>query len=329
MTTSSIRVIVVDDYEPWHEMISKALRDQPALQIIAHVSDGLDAVQKAQQLQPDLILLDIGLPRLNGIEAARRIRESSPNTKILFVSENRSPDAAEEALSTGAGGFVLKSNAASELLPAVKAILQGRRFVSASLRDHGSNTARIDHVPASRYCHEVALYADDASVINGYARFIESALKNGNAVIVVVTEAHHASLLSRLERDGVNVPAEIAQGSCILLDAADVLSRLTVDDVPDPIRCTKVIGDLIVQAAKGIKAEAARVVVCGEIAPTLLSKGHSQGAIQLEQLWDKITRGYGVQTLCGYLSSAFPNKEDNPIFEGICAVHSAVHGLGY
>jgi DNA-binding NarL/FixJ family response regulator len=78
-------------------------------------------------------LLDIGLPTLNGIEAARRIREVSPASKILFVSENRDWDIAKEALSTGAGGYVVKSDAASELLPAADAVLKGKRFVSASL----------------------------------------------------------------------------------------------------------------------------------------------------------------------------------------------------
>ena len=87
-------------------------------------------------MQPDLILLDIGLPSLNGIEAARRIREVSSTSKILFVSENRSPDLAEEALNTGAGGYVVKSDAAGELLPAVKAVLEGRRFLSATLAGH-------------------------------------------------------------------------------------------------------------------------------------------------------------------------------------------------
>ena len=87
-------------------------------------------------MQPDLILLDIGLPTLNGIEAAKRIHQVSPRSKILFVSENRSLDTAEEALSTGAGGYILKSDAASELWPAVKALLEGKRFVSASLSGH-------------------------------------------------------------------------------------------------------------------------------------------------------------------------------------------------
>lgn len=83
-----------------------------------------------------LILLDIGLPSINGIEAAKRIRKCAPQSTTLFVSEIRSPDMVQESLSTGAGGYVLKSDAASELLPAVKAVLQGKRFISASLAGH-------------------------------------------------------------------------------------------------------------------------------------------------------------------------------------------------
>ena len=109
---------------------------QSEFQIIANARDGAEAVQKARQLQPDLILPDVGLPTLNGIEAARRIEEVCATSKIVFVSENRSPDIAGEALSTGAGGYVVKSDAASELLPAVKAVLEGKRFVSASLEGH-------------------------------------------------------------------------------------------------------------------------------------------------------------------------------------------------
>src|SRR5438034_9016304 len=84
-------------------------------------------------MQPDLILLDIGLPTLNGIEAAKRIHQVSPRSKILFVSENRSLDTAEEALSTGAGGYIRKSDAYSELWPAVNDILEGKRFISECL----------------------------------------------------------------------------------------------------------------------------------------------------------------------------------------------------
>jgi DNA-binding NarL/FixJ family response regulator len=133
---SNVRVLLVDDYEPWRrfERLTLAVRD--SLQIVQECGDGSEAIQKAEELKPDLILLDIGLPTVNGIEAARRIGEVSPQTKILFVSENHSPDIAEKALNTGAWGYVVKSDAARELLAAIRAVLEGKRFISASLAAH-------------------------------------------------------------------------------------------------------------------------------------------------------------------------------------------------
>jgi DNA-binding NarL/FixJ family response regulator len=135
-TRGSIRSLVVDDYEPWRRYVVSKLEKVAELQIIGEVCDGLTSVEQAKALQPDLILLDIGLPTINGIEAAKRIREVSPLSKILFVSESRSFEIAEEALKTGATGYVVKSDAATELLPAIKAVLEGRRFISASLAGH-------------------------------------------------------------------------------------------------------------------------------------------------------------------------------------------------
>jgi DNA-binding NarL/FixJ family response regulator len=329
LTSSSIRVLIVDDYAPWRHYLSSTIQKQPELEVVGEVSDGLEAVYQSQELQPNLILLDIGLPVLNGIEAARRIREVSPTSKILFVSENRSVDVAEAALSTGAGGYVVKSDGASELLPAVAAVLRGKQFVSASLRDHDSIAPTKHRAAAITHRHEVAFYADDPSLVDGYARFIESALRGGNAVIVVVTEFHRTSLVPRLEAGGVDVAAAIKQDSYIPLESTDTLSSLMVDNTLDRVRCAQVVGDLIMKAAKGAKGEHGRVVACGEIAPILLSKGNAEGAIKLEHLWDEITRGYGVHTLCGYLWSALPGKESSSILERICAEHSAVHRLGY
>ena len=103
---------------------------------IGIASDGLEAVQKAKELQPDLILLDIGLPSLNGIEVARQIRKLSPESKILFVSQESSADVVQEALGTGALGFVFKSDAERELLEGVNAVRRGERFVSGRFAGH-------------------------------------------------------------------------------------------------------------------------------------------------------------------------------------------------
>ena len=102
---SSVRVLVVDDYEPFRRFVCSTLEQRPELQIVGEASDGLEAVQKAEELQPDLIVLDIGLPTLNGIEAARRIRKLSPESKILFVSQESSADVVQEALRFGRTGL--------------------------------------------------------------------------------------------------------------------------------------------------------------------------------------------------------------------------------
>jgi len=102
----------------------------PEWQIVAEVSDGLEAVQKATELEPDLVLLDLNLPKLNGIEAANRIRTSTPHTKILFITAYRASDAVETVLRNVAEGYILKWQITRDLVPAVEAVLCGGKFVS-------------------------------------------------------------------------------------------------------------------------------------------------------------------------------------------------------
>jgi DNA-binding NarL/FixJ family response regulator len=131
---SSFRVLVVDDFQPWRQQVCSILRTQPELSVVAEVADGLEAVQTAQELKPDLILLDIGLPTLNGLEAANRIRQVAPGARIIFLTQNSDKDMVRAALTTGAQGYVLKIDAGSELLPAVAGVLGGDDFVSSGIK---------------------------------------------------------------------------------------------------------------------------------------------------------------------------------------------------
>src|SRR6516162_6234552 len=116
------------------------------------VSDGLEAVLKAEELQPDLILLDIGLPTVSGIEASRQIRKVAPQSKILFVSEGLDRDVANAVLSEGGHGYVLKSDAYNELLAAVEAVMQGKKFVSRRLGSVAV-TDDMDSQAAGQFSH--------------------------------------------------------------------------------------------------------------------------------------------------------------------------------
>jgi DNA-binding NarL/FixJ family response regulator len=330
---SSVRVLVVEDYGPFRRFIVSTLQKRPELHILCEVSDGLEAVQKAQELQPDLIVLDIGLPTLNGIEAARRIRRLSPGSKVLFLSQESSVDAVQEALGLGTQGYVVKAHAGSELLPAVEAVLQGNQFVSSGLSGHwftdaqapdrlGQERGLPSSAPRKGRSHEVHFYSDDSSLLLGFTRFIESALNAGNSAIVIATESHRKSLLQSLQAHGVDYAAAIEQGRYIPLDVAETLSAFMVNDLPDPVRFSTVAGDLIKIAAQAAKVEHPRVVACGECAPSLWTQGMADAAVQLEHLWDEIAKTHDVDILCGYVLNSSQTEQE--VRERICGEHSSV-----
>jgi DNA-binding NarL/FixJ family response regulator len=127
---STVHTLIVDDFEPFRRFVCSMLGRVPDLRVIGKASDGLEAVQKAEDLRPDLILLDIGLPTLNGIEASHRISRLVPAATILFVSQESDAEVIATALSNGAKGYVLKVSIGRDLLPAVEAVLIGEQFVS-------------------------------------------------------------------------------------------------------------------------------------------------------------------------------------------------------
>jgi CheY-like chemotaxis protein len=322
------------------------LQRQPELRVICEASDGLEAVRKAQEVQPELVLLDIGLPSLNGMEVARQICKLCPGSKILFVSQETSTDIVQGALGTGAKGYVVKTGAGSELLIAVNAVLRGERFVSSSLAGidfcdvkdeqtfvHPDRKKVVAPLPPQNLPirHEVAFYLDDAALVDGFARLSAAALGVENAVILIATAEHRSNILNRLRANAADVDGALKNGSLIQFDALDTVSTLMVNDLPDPVRCAKVVGDVVTGALKTAKGAHPRVAICGECAPALLREGNAEAAIRLEHLWDEITRRYHADTLCGYLWTVFPQKESSPMFAKICAEHSAIVGreLGY
>jgi DNA-binding NarL/FixJ family response regulator len=139
---SDVHILVVDDFLPWQRFVKEILESETDLKIISVASDGQEAVQRARQLQPDLILMDVSLSRMNGYEATREIRGFAPACKILFVSEHRGDEIVEAAFNAGACGYVLKSDSYADLIPGIRAALLGRHFVSRSLRNWDKSRRR-------------------------------------------------------------------------------------------------------------------------------------------------------------------------------------------
>jgi DNA-binding NarL/FixJ family response regulator len=132
-----IRVLLVDDHEVARRSIRSVLSREANLDVIGETADGEEAVKKAEELHPTIILLDITLPGISGIHAARRIRVVSPNSRIIFVSQHHSIQTARDALSVGAHGYVVKSDAGRDLLKAIEAVHEGQTFVSRTLVARG------------------------------------------------------------------------------------------------------------------------------------------------------------------------------------------------
>ena len=132
-------VMVVDDSEAWRSFASSILGKESTLEIVCEVVDGPEAVGKAEKFRPDLILVDIGLPTLNGIEVVDQICQIASDSTILFVSQEDDPAIVRAALNAGGKGYVLKADAVDELLPAIAAVLRGDQFLSSGLSEIGSN----------------------------------------------------------------------------------------------------------------------------------------------------------------------------------------------
>jgi len=132
---SLVRILLVDDFSLWQDFVRTCFKERSDVHILGISSNALEAIRKAEDLQPDLILLDIGLPDMGGIEAAERIRQLVPKTKIIFLTGHSDPEFVREAFRAGGDGYILKWDAATELVVGTESVLLGRKFTSSSVEE--------------------------------------------------------------------------------------------------------------------------------------------------------------------------------------------------
>ena len=170
--------------------------------------------------------------------------------------------------------------------------------------------------------HEVLFYSDDEVLLDNLTDFVAAALK-GNVAIVLATKSHRDGLFQRLKAERVDAEGAIRQGTYISMDAADTLSTILVDGMPDPARFFAGLGRLIEAAAGATKTERPQVAVFGEGVALLQAEGKADAAIRFEQLGNELARTHEVRILCAYPLSSFRGVGKPTHFHSICAEHSA------
>ena len=300
----SLRILVVEDYAPFREFLSLWLRREAPV-VIVEAADGREAIEKAEAFQPDVVLLDIGLPRLNGIGAAKRIRTVAPRARLLFVSQESSTDVVRRAFDSGADGYVHKIRTASDLMPAIEAVLGGRRFVSSSLEfsDHAGTP-----VP---HRHEMLFCSDDGAMVEGLTNFVVRALAAANSALVFATTAHRDRLLAGLRARRFDVDAALRRGTLLTWDA---------EHAPEPVRWSEAITSLV-EAARKAGAARPRVAMWGERAGRAWARGNIEEAVRLEQFANEMGRTAPIDILCPYLVPR--EQETDPALTRICEEHTA------
>jgi DNA-binding NarL/FixJ family response regulator len=297
-----LKILLVEDHASFRRLISTELQRREEFQVI-EAADGLEAIEKAEELQPDLILLDINLPKMNGFEVAKRVRGLAPAARVLFLSQESSPDIVRKALSLGVDGYVQKLSAGSDLLPAIAAAFAGRRFISRGV-------ALPEPPDASAHPrHELLFCSDEDAAVDSLAGFVAAALNAADAAIVLVSESTRTELLHVLRTQGVEVDDAIRRGTCLTVDESVAVDLAGLLGVIDGVRAAAV------EAGKPHP----RIACCGERAGQLWAAGRTAEALQLEGLCRHLPND--VEVLCVYPA---PYTGGDEMLRRVCAEHTTV-----
>jgi DNA-binding NarL/FixJ family response regulator len=135
----AVKILLVDDHPIVRQGLRTLLEGRSGWEVVGEASDGLEAVDKVISLKPDVVVLDVTMPRMNGLEACRLIRQKTSALEVLFVTQHDSPQMMREALDAGARGYVVKSNAARDLLKAVEAVSRHQEFTALAQNDSAAS----------------------------------------------------------------------------------------------------------------------------------------------------------------------------------------------
>ncbi len=308
-----LRVLLADD----HPLVLEATRRllAPCFDVVAAVSDGRQALDAACQLDPDVIVLDVTMPVLDGFQTARALKRSGSRATIVMLTIHEPDGLARAAIESGVQSYVMKSRMQSDLERAIDHAVAGRIFMP-------SLTSLLALAPApGSGRHAVQFGSEPRAFPDDLSGMLAAAIRRGDLVAIIATEATRHAVTQRLLASGCDLAAAADRGIYRSLDATEAVSQIMVGGRLDTGRVAAFVDDY---ERSRLAVSASNVTVVGEMAALLCRDGHAEAALQLERTWDGLTRSLPFLTVCFYALEYFSEGSFPELFPGICAPHSAV-----
>jgi DNA-binding NarL/FixJ family response regulator len=310
------KILVAEDFSAFREFVCAQLHRRTDLHVVA-VDDGLAAVRAAADLRPDLALLDIGLPTMNGLEAARRIRTQSPATKIVFLTQESASEFVDAALDMGADGYILKTRALDYMLPVVETMLGDQAG--------GDSRPRATRACSDgRHRHHAQCFADDAALLASAERFVLDTLATRDAAMVALARPHLDALGDILRRRQVTIDRLIEQGTLLMIDATDLTQAFAADCAIDWDSLEARWREVIAAAGAATGQPRPRVASFSETGALLVAAGQVETAMRMEAIAERLVNASDLPTLdltCVY--PMLPPARDS-VFSRICEAHALI-----
>ena len=310
--TTRPRVLLADDHVGMLESVARAIGAD--FDVVAMVTGGRQALEASHRLEPDLIVLDITMPDLDGFGTARELKRMGSRAKIVFLSMHDGDEYMREAIACRANGYVLKTRVHADLVVALEHALAGSLFVPS-----------VPSLAATDQCgHAAYFYTDDDVFVDVAARFLDAAIRQGDVIAVTLDEANRKAVAHRLQAWGWDPAQMKEQGRYLESDAADAVAQVIRDGRLDTNRLTEMIDGLERARLASGQGPQSRLTICGTMSVLLCQDGNVDAAIQLERTWDDLTRTGRFLTLCAYPLECLRPDATPDLFTDICSHHSVV-----